>query len=295
MLIRFFIALWQRLGFLPLSWLHAVGRFIGLLYWLLPNRERRTVRINLALCFPELDEAQRAVLCRRTLQEMGCSLMELSAIWFQPVEKVTALVRQVSGEEHLRRAPGQGLIILAPHLGCWEIIGVVLPASERVTSLYRPPRKPQLEALIKQARERSGSTLVATNTRGVKRLYQALQQGGATCILPDQQPKSSRAAVFAPYFGQPALTMLLIQRLARKTGAKIVFAFAQRLPSGAGYHLRYQAAPAGLDDEDPQRAAEALNRGLESVIREIPEQYQWSYKRFRTQPDEAASPYRSEP
>ncbi|MEJ2454406.1 MAG: lysophospholipid acyltransferase family protein [Candidatus Thiodiazotropha sp.] len=294
MLIRSFIALWQRLGFLPLSWLHAVGRLIGLLYWLLPNRERRTARINLALCFPELGESEREALCRRTLQEMGCSLMELSAIWFQPVEKVSGLVRQVSGEAHLQRPPGQGLILLLPHLGCWEIIGVVLPASERVTSLYRPPRKPQLDTLIKQARERSGSTLVPTDTQGVKRIYQALQQGGTTCILPDQQPKSSRAAVFAPFFGQPALTMLLINRLAKKTGAKIVIGYAQRLPAGDGYHIHYQAAPAGLDDSDPQRAAEALNRGLESVIRECPEQYQWSYKRFRTQPDEAASPYRSE-
>jgi KDO2-lipid IV(A) lauroyltransferase len=293
MSIRAFIALWQRLGFLPLSWLHAVGRFIGLLYWLLPNRERSTARTNLALCFPELGESQREALCRRTLQEMGCSLMELSTIWFQPVEKVTGLVRRVSGATHLQRAPGQGLILLLPHLGCWEILGVVLPASERVTSLYRPPRKLQLERLIKQARERSGSTLVPTDTQGVKRIYQALQQGGTTCILPDQQPKSSRAAVFAPFFGQSALTMLLIQRLARKTGAKIVIGYAQRLPSGKGYHIHYREAPAGLDDDDPQRAAEALNQGLESVIRECPEQYQWSYKRFRAQPEEAPSPYRT--
>ncbi len=295
MLIRSFIMLWRRLGYLPLSWLHALGRLIGFCYWLLPNRERRTARINLALCFPDLSESQRSVLCRRTLQELGCSLMELSAIWFQPVERVSAMVWQISGEQHLRRAPGQGLILLLPHLGCWEIIGVVLPAREQVTSLYRPPRKPQLETLIKQARERSGSTLVPTDAQGVKRIYQALQQGGTTCILPDQQPQSSRAAVFAPFFEQPALTMLLVNRLARKTGAKVVIGFAERLPAGAGYHIHYFPAPAGLSDADPRQAAEALNRGLESVIRECPEQYQWTYKRFRAQPDDAPSPYLNEP
>ncbi len=292
MLIRMFIALWRRLGGLPLVWLHTIGRTLGFFYWLLPNRERRTTLINLALCFPELSERQRQAMCRRALQQMGCSLMEFATIWFRPTAAVSGLVRQVNGEEHLQRESGQGLIVLLPHLGCWEIIGVLLPARERVTSLYRPPRKRQLESLIKQARERSGSTLVPTDNQGVKRIYQALQQGGTTCILPDQQPKTTSASVFAPFFGQPALTMLLINRLARKTGAKIVIGYAERLPRGQGYHIHYQPAPAGLDAADPQRAAEALNQGLEAVIRQCPDQYQWSYKRFRSQPDEATSPYR---
>jgi Kdo2-lipid IVA lauroyltransferase/acyltransferase len=292
MWIRLLIALWRRLGGLPLVWLHVIGRLLGFCYWLFPNRERSTTRINLALCFPQMSEAEREALGRRTLQQMGCSLMELSAIWFRPVPEVSRLVRQVSGEEALQRQPGQGLILLLPHLGCWEIIGVVLPSRERVTSLYRPPRKPQLEALIKQARERSGSTLVPTDTQGVKAIYKALQDGGTTCILPDQQPPSARASVFAPFFAQPALTMLLINRLAKKTGAKVVFGFAQRLPRGAGYHIHYLPAPEGIDGADPQRAAEVLNLGLESVIRRFPDQYQWSYKRFRAQPDDAPSPYR---
>jgi KDO2-lipid IV(A) lauroyltransferase len=292
MLFRFLIALWRRLGRLPLAWLHGIGRLLGLIYWLLPNRERRTTRINLELCFPELSAAQREVMCRRALQQTGCSLMELSAVWFSPLPRVSSLVRQVSGREHLQREAGQGLILLVPHLGCWEIIGLVLPASEQVTSLYRPPRKRQLESLVKQARERSGAALVPTDSQGVRRIYQALQQGGTTCILPDQQPATTRASVFAPFFTQPALTMLLINRLVRKTGAKVVIGYAERLPKGAGYHIHYRPAPAGLDDADPQQAAAALNRGLEAVIRECPDQYQWSYKRFRSQPDGNPSPYR---
>jgi KDO2-lipid IV(A) lauroyltransferase len=218
--------------------------------------------------------------------------MELSSIWFRPVEKITGLVREVSGGEHLNRAVGQGLILLVPHLGCWEIIGLVLPQREQVTSLYRPPKMKQMETLIRQARERSGATLVPTDNQGVKRIYQTLQRGGTTCILPDQQPKSTRASVFAPFFGQPALTMLLINRLARKTGAKIVIGYAERLSGGQGYRICYCPPPAGLDDDDPQLAAEALNRGLERVIRACPEQYQWSYKRFHRQPDNVPSPYR---
>lgn len=291
MSIRLLISLWRRLGRLPLAWLHAGGHLIGFCYWLLPNRERRTTRINLALCFPDLDERQREKLCRRALQQIGCSLMELAAIWFRPLEDVQALVRETTGEAHLRRAPGQGLILLFPHLGCWEILNLLQPLREEVTTLYRPPRKRQLEGLIKQVRERSGAILVPTGNQGVKRIYLALRRGGATCVLPDQEPKSGNAAEFAPFFGQPALTMLLISRLAQKTGAKVVIAFAERLPRGAGFRIHYRPAPAGLDDKDPQRAAMALNQGLERVILECPEQYQWSYKRFRSQPDHLPSPY----
>jgi KDO2-lipid IV(A) lauroyltransferase len=291
MLIRLFTALWQRLGNLPLIGLHAIGVIIGTLYWLLPTRERRTARINLSLCFPELNESSSARLCRRHMQHMGRSLMEFSAVWFRPLNKVTRLVYETSGEEHLDRVPGQGLIVLMPHLGCWEIISLTLPQREQVTSLYRPPRNTELAPLIKQARERSGATLVPTDNQGVRRIYQTLQQGGTTCILPDQQPSSTRGAAFAPFFGQPALTMLLVNRLARKTGAKIVIGYAERLSWGRGFHIRYFPAPEGLDHDDPQQAAEALNLGLEEAVNECPEQYQWSYKRFRTQPDGALSPY----
>ncbi|MCU7916587.1 MAG: lysophospholipid acyltransferase family protein [Candidatus Thiodiazotropha sp. (ex Gloverina cf. vestifex)] len=291
MLIRFLISLWRRLGFLPLSRLHAIGQTLGLFYDWFPNRERHATQVNLELCYPGLSPQDRRTLRRTILQQIGCSLMELPYIWFRPMDEVSSLVREVSGASLLERDPGQGLILLLPHLGCWEVLGLTLPPSEKITSLYRPPRESELEDLVKQARERNGSTLVSTDTQGVKQIYLALQSGGTTCILPDQQPKSARASVFAPFFGIPALTMLLINRLARKTGAKVIYGYAERLPKGRGFHIHYYPAPPGIDDEDPQVAAAALNQGLETVIRHQPEQYQWSYKRFHDQPDGKLSPY----
>jgi Kdo2-lipid IVA lauroyltransferase/acyltransferase len=291
MLFKLLIALWRRLGFLPLSWLHAIGRWLGRIFDWIPNRERHAVEVNLELCFPELPVRERAALRRQVMQQIGCSLMELSAIWFRPTQAVEALVREVSGGELLERPPGEGLIVLSPHLGCWEIIGLMLPLHGPITSLYRPPRKTELEPLMRAVRERSGAILVPTDTQGVKRIYQTLQAGGMTGILPDQQPASSSGSVFAPFFGVPALTMLLVNRLARKTGARVVFAYAERLPKGAGFHIHYLPAPAGVADKDPEVAATALNAELEQMIRRLPAQYQWSYRRFRIRPDGAPSPY----
>jgi KDO2-lipid IV(A) lauroyltransferase len=223
---------------------------------------------------------------------MGATVMEMALIWFAPNKRVLSLIKQISGAELLEREQGQGVIILAPHLGCWEIIGLELPTHERVTSLYRPPRNRAYETVIKQARERTGAVLVPTDASGVKRIYQTLRAGGVTCILPDQQPKSDTGAVFAPFFGVPALTMSLINRLARKTDAKVIFAYAERLSAGGGYHIHYVPADKRIRDKDPEVAATALNQAVESIIRELPSQYQWSYKRFQIQPDGAESPYR---
>ncbi len=293
MFVRIFYTIWRWMHILPLSWLHAFGRQIGNLFRLIPNRERRIIEINLRLCFPEQSERELRALRNRTLQEMGCTLMELSAVWFRPLEQVMNLIHSIEGEACFHREAGQGVIILAPHIGCWEMIGLELQRRGQVTNLYRPPRMAIFDEVMKQARERGGAELVPTDNSGVKRLLATLKAGGISGILPDQQPRSDKGAVFAPFFHAPALTMLLVNRLARKTGARVVLACAERLDRGRGYKVHYLPAPEGVGDEDPVKAATALNQGVEQLIRLFPSQYQWSYKRFSKQPDGRDSPYKS--
>ena len=155
---------------LPLLWMHRIGRLIGWFFMLIPNRERLHAEINLRICFPELTNAERRSLCERSLMQAGRTFTEMAAVWLWPIERVMGLVRSVSGAHHLEREPGQGLIVLAPHLGCWEIAGLYLASLGEVTTLYRPPRKPALNPLIRKARERNGAKLVPTDSQGVKQL-----------------------------------------------------------------------------------------------------------------------------
>lgn len=290
--VKIIMGVLNLLARLPLLWMHRVGWMIGWLFILIPNRERLHAEINLRLCYPELTELDRRSLRDQSLVQAGRTFTEMAAVWFWPTERILGLIQSVSGAHHLQREPGQGLIVLAPHLGCWEIAGHYLASMGSTTILYRPPRKKAFDPIIKNARERSGAKLVPTNSHGVKQLYKALQSGGTTGILPDQEPDSSKGAVFAPFFAVPALTMLLVNRLVRKTGAKVVFCYAKRLAEGRGFHLYYMAAPDGMDAADPKLAASALNLGVEACVRELPDQYQWSYKRFKEQPAGHASPYR---
>ena len=117
---------------------------------------------------------------------------------------------------------------------------------------------------------------------GVRSLYQTLREGGVVAILPDQEPGAG-GGVFAPFFGIEAQTMLLLSRLARKTGAAVFFGYCERLPGGR-YRMRFHAAGPDIADSDPRTAATALNRGVEACVRECPAQYAWSYRRFRTRP-----------
>ncbi len=283
------------IALLPLGAAHLLGYFIGTLFYLWPNRERRQAEINISLCLPALTSAERRRLTRRSLIESAKTLMEMPGIWMGRPEPYLRRLKLVEGASlpAQRLAEGRGLILAAPHLGAWEVGVHHLARLAPVTVLYRPPRERALESLITAGRGKGGATLVPITPAGIKALYQALERNEMVAILPDQQPRGFRGAgVFAPFFDYPALTMVLINRLARKTGAPVVFGYSERRSWSQGYLGYFLPAPEGIDSEDPVAAATALNKGVEACVRRCSEQYQWSYRRFSIQPDGGRSPYK---
>lgn len=277
---------------LPLRAAHGLGGLVGYLMIRIPNKQRRNALINIRLCHPDLGEREALAFRDRALLEYGKAYAEIAYLWQRPVDQVLRQVTRTSGLERLERRDGRGLIVLSPHLGAWELAGLYLSTLGPTTTLYKP--QPLGDHLVRRARARGGAELVPTDSAGVRRLLQALRQGGYLGILPDQEPRSERGTVFAPFFGVPARTMLLVARLARKTGTPAVFLFAERLPRSQGYALHCRPLPEGFDSPDEVRAATALNRGVEQCIRVCPEQYLWAYKRFRSRPDGAPHPYRGD-
>jgi KDO2-lipid IV(A) lauroyltransferase len=197
------------------------------------------------------------------------------------------------GEQHLQAAlqQGRGVILLTPHLGAWEMAGLYASQHYPITSLYRPPRLQGLAPMIKRGRERLGARLVPTDRQGIRALFQALKRGEVVGILPDQVPGEAGTGVFAPFFAQPAYTMTLVARLAHKTGAPVIFTYAERLPNALGFQVHFLPAPAGIDSADLVLAATALNAGVMQCVQRCLTQYQWSYKRFKTVPPGSRSPY----
>jgi len=276
-LLRLFAAL-------SLRWNRRLGALLGRSLVHLPNSLRRHARINLELCLPELPAERRERLLKTSLIETGKTVAEAGPLWFWSAERIQALMgetRNVAAVDAAVRA-GKGVILATPHLGSWEMAGLFCATRWGITTLYRPPRMVALDALVRRSRARLGAELAATDAKGVRRIYEALAQGGVVGILPDQDP--GRGGVFAPFFGIQANSMVLLGRLARKTGAAVFFGFCERLPGATGYRVHFFPAPEGIDAADPVIAASAMNLAIERCVRTCPEQYQWGYRRFRTRP-----------
>lgn len=269
--------------------IHRLGSAVGRLVAHWPNRQRRNALMNIALCLPHLTPVEQRRLRDRNLREFGKTYCEIAYLWLRPAEQVLSLVREVRGAELLRRVDGKGLIVLSPHIGAWELAGLYLAAQGPTAIFYKPQK--YLDDLIRDARARSGAELAPITSKGIRVLVQALERGDYVGILPDQEPKADKGAVFAPLFGEPAFTMLLVNRLARRTGAPVIFMFAERLEGDAGFRVHCIQAPEGIDSDDDLEAATALNRGIEQCVMTCPEQYVWPYKRFRRRPEGALKVY----
>lgn len=279
----------RELSRLSLPWAQRLGGWLGWLAWQAGADARRVTRINLGLCFPDMSAAERETLGRQSLQASARTLLEMPLMWEWPVARCLDLVRQVDGEALLQEAlgEGKGLILLAPHLGNWELAGLYYSSRLSMAALYRPPKHPELEAYMVHVRGRVGSELVPTNKRGVLRLFSILRDGGVVGILPDQEPDFSGGA-FAPFFGIEANTIKLVSKLIEKTGARVLLTYARRLPEGTGFALHIRKPDAAIYSPDLDESMAAMNRSVEALVREAPAQYQWEYKRFkRRRPGEA--------
>ena len=288
--MRWYIALPYFLlrltGRLPLRWLHGIGASVGWLLWALPNPLRRKALQTLSMVITQFGGKTRQPLLKSALIETGKSALELCRVWRGDAHAALALVREVRGGEHFEQAlaAGKGLIVAAPHLGCWELLNFWLCSRTRIAIAYRPPRQAAIEPLLIKARGALAAEQVrADGAAGVRVLFKRLIAGGVVGIVPDQQPKAGEGE-FAPFFGTPALTMVLLSRLAQRTGATVLLAFAERLPKGAGFRIHFLPAPEGIADPDLPTAVAALNRGVEDCVRIAPEQYQWAYKRYSIRP-----------
>ncbi len=279
-----FAALWL-VGRLPLRVLQRLGDVIAWLVQRLGRRDVATARRNLELAFPQMDAVARQALHRATMRSTGRTLAETARFFTRRAPDNLRCIREVVGGELLDAAQrrGGGVIIAAPHLGNWELLNQWLASRAPIAIVYRPPRQAWLEALLRRARGHANVTQVRAEAAGVRQLFRTLKDGGTIGILPDQQPKRGDGE-FAPFFGVPAFTMTLLPRLAHKTGADVIFGWAERLPDADGFRIRLSTAPPEIASDDMARAVAALNAGVEACVQIAPEQYQWTYKRYSMRP-----------
>lgn len=276
------IGLLKLLALLPFSVTQGLGCKLGNLLARTRTSPVKITERNLSRCFPELDEEQHRRLVRKSLEETAKLTLEFGAMWEWPTDKTLKLIHSVEGFEYYEqaKASGKGLVVLAPHHGNWELVGLYLSTLEPMAALYRPPKIEALETYMSGVRGRHGSELVPTNKRGVIRLFSILNNAGMVGILPDQVATGT-AGQLAPFFGYPARTVKLVSRLVQKTDCQVISLCAMRREDGAGFDLVFRPVDPAVYDEDLDISVAAVNRSVELCVRDRPEQYQWEYKRFK--------------
>ncbi len=282
------VTMLKLLGRLPLLWARGLGRLLGYIAVLKGSDGLRISNINLQLCYPTMAAAKRKQLARQSMISALASGGEMASIWCQPWSRIERRILHVRNRELLHHE-GRGMLLLVPHTGNWEILGLYLATLGPMTSLYAPPKIPALDPIIRASREATGARLVQTDIRGVRSLFKALKAGSTVGILPDQEPDLNGGS-FAPLFGRPALTMTLAHNLLQRTGCRCVFGVGKRV--AGGFELIFLPAEEAIYSSAQSISLAALNRGVEACIAEAPEQYQWEYKRFRMQPEGKSTLYR---
>ena len=253
--------------------------------WRINGRLRRVTETNLAISFPDLSEDDRTQLAHRSLYELNLSILEHGRNWLWTPQRLLQDVMRITGERHLQAALADqsGTIVLLPHLGNWELANHYLSARYPVTTLYREPKTAIFADFIRRARRRGGAKLVSTSLGGVRALLQSLSSGEMISLLPDQVPPL-RFGEFAPFFGEPTLTMTLATKLLQRTHAKAVCGYCKRLPNGK-YEIVFCPVDEAIYDPDSAIALAALNKSIENCLLDCPEQYQWQYKRYKLLPN----------
>jgi len=261
--------------------LHALGAALGWLVYLLSPSYRRRLDANLA-------QAGYSAQRRAAVAEAGKAIVELAFVWCGKPERVNRYAT-VENWDMVQRVldAGRGIVFLTPHLGCFEMTAQQIALHTALTVMYRPPRKSALKPLVEGARARHNLHLAPANLSGVRILAKTLKSGQPIGLLPDQVPQEGEG-VWAPWFGRSAYTMTLPAKLAQLGKADILLVYAERLPKGRGYVVRFVPFDGDLSGTPAEQAA-SINRAMEVLIVRCPAQYFWSYNRYK-QPEGVAAP-----
>ena len=276
-----FFLLWIA-HFLPYRALVAIGNIVGVLaFWLIPER-RHVTRVNLEKCFPAMDGGEREALARAHFRAFCRSFVDRALLWWAPRSRIEQLVR-VEGLEHLAAHPGVPVILLAPHFAGLDAGFTRLSCDVDMVSMYANQKDARFSELLKRGRTRFGDQRLVSRQEGIRTTLSAMRAGRPFYYLPDQD-YGPRDTIFVPFFGVPAATVPGLSRIAQVAGARVLPCVTRMLPGGAGYVLRIDPPWDNFPTGDLAADTRRMNEYIERRVLEMPEQYLWMHKRFKTRP-----------
>jgi len=289
MLVRFGVFIFWLIHFLPFRVIVAIGNTLGTLFYLFAAERRQVGMTNLTLCFPKMSDEARKKLVREHVKMFMRGLIERSILWWSSAERIRNLIR-IEGIEHFEAIKNKPSILLTPHFVGMDVGGQWIAQHTDTVCMYSTQKNAYLTELLLQKRSRFGNQRLYSRFQGLRPILKGMRQG-MPFIYPPDQDQGVKDGTFVPFFGVPAATMTSVSRIAQMTGAKVVPSITRVLPNGGGYVLTFYPAWENFPSEDEVADARRMNEFIEQRIMEMPEQYFWLHKRFKTRPEGEVSPY----
>lgn len=283
------LGLVRALNVLPLHWQMAVGRGLGRIAHLMSRRDRRIADINVRLCLAGLTEQERGDLVKEHFESLGCALLETGLVWWASARRLRRLV-DFEGVEHLHAAllKGRGALMLSAHFTTLEMGARALTLLGPASIMYLTPKNALIAELSR--RNRGRHTVKAISSDQVRELLQSLKRNLPVWYAPDQRYEHKNGEI-VPFFGQPAATNVATSRLAKISRAPVLPYFPKRKADNRGYLVQIHPPFEDFPSEDPIADTRRFHELIERYVRDHPEQYLWTYKRFK-RPGPDGDPYR---
>ncbi len=289
MMVRLGVFVLWLIHFLPFRVIVSLGNGLGSLLHVVAKERRMVATTNLRLCFPDMTSDEREQLVRAHFKMFARGLLERTILWWGSAERIRKLIR-VEGIEHFEAIKHKPSILLTPHFVAMDAGGQWIAQETDTVCMYARQKNAYLTELLLQKRARFRQQKLYSRQQGLRPILKGMR-AGHPFIYPPDQDQGIRDGAFIPFFGVPTATMTSMSRIAQMTDAKVVPSITRMLPGGQGYVLTFYPAwenyPSGDDVADALR----MNEFIEQRVLEMPEQYFWVHKRFKTRPEGEASFY----
>ena len=283
------VGLLRLIAFLPLALQLRFFKALGRLVYRLDRKRRAFARRNIELCFPDMPPAERDALVLAHFEATGASLMELMlARWAS--DECIAEIFEIEGAEHLAEAveEGRAVILLTGHFTALELTGRPLSMlCDNIDVVYQDHDSDFLVEFLCSSRDRALENMI--DNRDVRAMLRSLRAGRHLWFAPDQTARSKQS-VLLPFFGEPAMANTATSKLARMGNAIAIPFFAFRLREG-GYLLRIMPRLENFPSDDAVEDTRQYVLLLEEAIRQFPEQYIWTYRKFKGRPESFPDAY----
>ena len=275
-----YILILKSLEAIPYKGLFYIGKVLGLLLYILPNKHKRISKANLELVFPQKTSLQINSILRDSLFHSIMNILEAGLVWGKQDYKKKPGFIDVKNFSEIETAlsSDKGILLFTPHIGNIEIIINFLGQHTDCTIPYTQPKHKGLDKIITNSRNKSGVKMVDINVSGIKEMLAALKNKKLAAVASDQVPKKG-AGIISKFFNNEIYSMTLLPKLQQRTGCVAHLMYCERKEKGKGFVIHFDSK---IDlSSNIQEGVDKMNNEFEKCIMKLPGQYSWEYKKFK--------------